>query len=129
MKKSELIKKYESQIEEAMVSAYEHVLRCEGRIAVDIMVNDDGDVWQRETLQGDHSYIAGSDYTYITTVEHTPQESVFEFCEERIPEDERTDEAEDELIKWYVDDYRHETVRDVIDALYREAVTIERYED
>lgn len=128
MKKSELIEKYEARLEEEMVIAYESVLRCEGRISVDVLVNDEGDVWLRETAHGDNSWYTGSEYTYITTVETALEESVWDISGEYVPEEERTEEAEEELIKWYVDGYRN-MVKDVLDAIYEEALTIERYEE
>lgn len=128
MKKSELIEKYENRLEEEMTIAYERVLRCEGRISVDVLVNDDGDVWLRETAHGDNSWYSGSEYTCITTVETTLEESVFDISGEYVPEEERTEEKEDELIEWYVDGYRS-MVRDVLDAIYDEALQIESYEE
>ena len=128
MKKSELIEKYWDRLEEEMVTAYESVLRCEGRISVDVLVNDQGDVWLRETAHGDNSWYTGSEYTYITTVETALEESVWDISGEYVPEEERTEEAEEELIQWYVDGYRS-MVRDVLDAIYDEALTIERYEE
>ena len=128
MTKSELIEKYENRLEEEMVTAYESVLRCEGRISVDVLVNDEGDVWLRETAHGDNSWYAGGEYTYITTVETALEESVFDISGEYVAEEERTEEKEEELIQWYVDGYRS-MVRDVLDAIYEEALTIERYEE
>lgn len=128
MKKSELIKRYEAHLEEEMVTAYEQVLRCEGRISVDVLVNDEGDVWLRETAHGDNSWYPGREYTYITTVETALEESVFDISGEYVPEEERTEETEEELIKWYVDGYRN-MVRDVLDAIYDEALQIESYEE
>ncbi len=128
MKKSELIKRYEAHLAEEMVTAYESVLRCEGRISVDVLVNDDGDVWLRETAHGDNSWYTGSEYTYITTVETALEESVFDISGEYIPEEERTEETEEELIKWYVDGYRTNIVWDVLDHLYEEARYCEKYD-
>ena len=129
MKKSELIEKYESRLEEEMTIAYERVLRCEGRIAIDVLVSDDGDVWLRETAHGDNSWYAGNEYTYITTVETALEENVFEISGEYVPEEERTEEAEEELIKWYVDGYRHDVAGEVLGAIYEEAKLIESFED
>lgn len=128
MKKSELIEKYWDLLEKEMVTAYESVLRCEGRISVDVLVNDEGDVWLRETAHGDNSWYTGSEYTYITTVETALEESVWDISGEYVPEEERTEEAEEELIQWYVDGYRN-MVRDVLDAIYDEAQQIESYEE
>ena len=129
MKKSELIEKYETRLEEEMVTAYESVLRCEGRISVDVLVNDEGDVWLRETAHGDNSWYTGSEYTYITTVETVLEESVFDISGEYVPEEERTEEKEEELIAWYVEGYRDNVAGDVLGAIYEDARLIESFED
>ena len=129
MKKSELIEKYETRLEEEMVTAYESVLRCEGRISVDVLVNDEGDVWLRETAHGDNSWYTGSEYTYITTVETVLEESVFDISGEYVPEEERTEEKEEELSAWYVEGYRDNVAGDVLGAIYEDARLIESFED
>ena len=128
MKKSELIKRYEAHLAEEMVTAYESVLRCEGRISVDVLVNDEGDVWLREPAHGDNSWYTGSEATYITTVETALEESVFDISGEYVPEEERTEEKEEELIQWYVDGYRENVAGDVLGSLYEEARFCEKYE-
>ena len=56
------------------------------------------------------------------------EESVFDISGEYVPEEERTEETEEELIKWYVDGYRTNIAWDVLDRLYEEARYCEKYD-
>lgn len=111
MKKSEIIKKYEAAIIEAMVKAYEDVVRYNGTFENDIYITEDGEIETIETLRGDNFWLTDNGLFFVTTVKVGVGFDIWDTTESEIPEDEdEAAEMEEELIENLVDEYKREQV-------------------
>lgn len=110
MKKSEIIKKYETAIINAMVKAYEDVVRYNGIFENDIYITEDGEIETVETLRGDNFWLTEGLF-FVTTVKVGVGFDIWDTTESEMPEDEdEAAEMEEELIENLVNEYRTEQV-------------------
>ena len=117
MKKSEIIKKYEDKIIEAMVEYYEAIVRYNGRVEYALYIWEDGEIEVLEKTSGDNSWLQAKDWEerelfYVTTVKVDSSFNIWDGAGGiSIPEDEdEAAEMEEELIDNLVNEYRTEQV-------------------
>ena len=117
MKKSEIIKKYEDKIIEAMVEYYEAIVRYNGRVEYALYIWEDGEIEVLEKTSGDNSWLQAKDWEerelfYVTTVKVDSSFNIWDGAGDiSIPEDEdEAAEMEEELIENLVNEYRTEQV-------------------
>ena len=127
MRRSEAIEANRAAIAEYMVSHYETVMKCHGRIQYSLYLWEDGELEGLEQPQGDCSWL-GPRYGekrklfFVTTIRGF---NPWDIVDHSVPEDEaQKEEEEQDVIADLVVDYRL-GIEDLIDSIIREAQTKE----
>ena len=125
MEKSEVLRKFSSEIEAAMVERYRVVLESGGQVQYKIFVWDDGEIECMQGPVGDNSYLVAKpaetrDLYYVLTVKE-PHFDPWDFSDHSAPDDETEQDAERTgIIDWMVSEYET-NVSDILEVLIDEA--------
>ena len=136
MKKSEIIKKYEDKIIEAMTEYYEEVIRCNGRIQYDLYIWEDGELEPMQNVSGNNCWLVprngeSRELFFVTTIKVDSSFNIWDGvgCIS-IPEDEdEAAEMEEELIQELVNAYTNVQVYVDYQGALDTAILEERWED
>lgn len=134
MKASEIIAKYRKEIAESMTDAYHSVISHAGRFQYKIYIWSDGEIERLAGVQGNYIYLIpksteSRSLYYITTVSE-PYINIWDLAGESVPDDKSEKEAkEKEIIDCLVNDYRNNSVDDIIDNAIDYAKADEEYND
>ena len=129
MKKSEIIKTHQDELEEKMIECYKAVVESWGKIQIKVYIWTDGDIDCFEEVQGDNAYYVprngdDRDLYHVATIA-SPCLDLWDYYDDPIPDDENEREAaEAEVVEYLVDGYR-ENIHDTLDWIIREAKTEE----
>lgn len=134
MKASEIIAKYRKEIAESMTDAYRTVISHAGRFQYKVYVWSDGEIERLQGPQGDNSCLVPKtneprSLYYIATVSE-PYINIWDIAGESVPDDEAEKEAKEaEIIDCLTDEYRSNSVDDIIDNAIEKAKEDEENDD